>query len=107
MLITAVAKLKAHGRRVTATIAGEGPLEADLKAQARHLQVADQVRFVGHRPARAAFAMGRTMVIPSRAESLPYVVLEAAAAGVPMIATRVGGTPEIFGPDDVHLIAAG
>jgi glycosyltransferase involved in cell wall biosynthesis len=32
------------------------------------------------------------------------VVLEAAAAGVPMIATRVGGTPEIFGPQDVHLI---
>ena len=104
VLITAVAKLKAHGRRVTATIAGEGPLEADLKAQAQHLQVADQVRFVGHRPARTAFAMGRTMVIPSRAESLPYVVLEAAAAGVPMIATRVGGIPEIFGPDDVHLI---
>jgi glycosyltransferase involved in cell wall biosynthesis len=104
VLITAVAKLKAHGRRVTVTIAGEGPLEAELKAQAQHLQVADQVRFVGHRPARTAFAMGRTMVIPSRAESLPYVVLEAAAAGVPMIATRVGGTPEIFGPQDVHLI---
>jgi glycosyltransferase involved in cell wall biosynthesis len=104
VLITAVAKLKAHGRRVTVTIAGEGPLEAELKAQAQHLQVADQVRFVGHRPARTAFAMGRTMVIPSRAESLPYVVLEAAAAGVPMIATRVGGTTEIFGPQDVHLI---
>jgi glycosyltransferase involved in cell wall biosynthesis len=104
VLINAVAKLKAHGRLVTVTIAGEGPLEAELKAQARHLHVADQVRFVGHRPARAAFAMGRTMVIPSRAESLPYVVLEAAAAGVPMIATRVGGVPEIFGPDAVHLI---
>ena len=42
--------------------------------------------------------MGRMMVIPSRAESLPYVVLEAAAAGVPIIATGVGGIPEIFGP---------
>jgi glycosyltransferase involved in cell wall biosynthesis len=69
------------------------------------LKVAEQVRFVGHRSARAAFAMGRTMVIPSRAESLPYVVLEAAAAGVPMIATRVGGVPEIFGPEGIHLIA--
>ncbi len=35
---------------------------------------------------------------PSRAESLPYVILEAAAASVPMIATDVGGIPEIFGP---------
>jgi glycosyltransferase involved in cell wall biosynthesis len=46
------------------------------------------------------------LVIPSRAESLPYVVLEAAAAGVPIIATEVGGVPEIFGPQAVHLIPA-
>lgn len=104
VLIAALATLKASGRRVTATIAGEGPLEAELKGQAERLNVADQIRFVGHRAARAAFALGRTMVIPSRAESLPYVVLEAAAAGIPMIATRVGGVPEIFGPEAVHLI---
>ena len=49
--------------------------------------------------------MGRTLVIPSRAESLPYVVLEAAAAGMPIIATRVGGIPDIFGAQSPHLIA--
>ena len=38
------------------------------------------------------------MVVPSRAESLPYVVLEAAAGGKPLITTRVGGIPEIYGP---------
>ena len=59
-------------------------------------------------PARDAFAMGRLMVVASRAESLPYVVLEAAAAGVPMIATRVGGIPEIFGPTaEPALVAPG
>ncbi len=89
---------------MSATIAGEGPREAELKALARAVGVADQVRFVGYRPAREAFAMGRMLVIPSRAESLPYVVLEAAAAGVPIIATRVGGIPEIFGPQSEHLI---
>ena len=49
--------------------------------------------------------MGRMLVIPSRAESLPYIVLEAAAAGIPIIATEVGGVPEIFGPHATHLIA--
>jgi glycosyltransferase involved in cell wall biosynthesis len=48
--------------------------------------------------------MGRMFVIPSRAESLPYVVLEAAAAGVPIIASNVGGVPEIFGQEAGHLI---
>ena len=89
---------------MTATIAGEGPDAAKLKAQADRLGVADQIRFIGHCPAREAFAMGRMLVIPSRAESLPYVVLEAAAAGLPIIATDVGGVPEIFGPQAAQLI---
>ncbi|MGP0091654.1 MAG: glycosyltransferase, partial [Xanthobacteraceae bacterium] len=42
---------------------------------------------------------------PSRGDSLPYVVIEAAAAGVPMLATRVGGIPEVFGPRASHLVA--
>ena len=104
LLIEALAMLNVSGHRVTATIAGAGPLDAELKAQAERLAVADQIRFVGHRTAREAFAMGRMMILCSRAESLPYVVLEAAAAGMPIIATRVGGMPEIFGDDAAHLI---
>jgi glycosyltransferase involved in cell wall biosynthesis len=106
VLIEALGILKQRGRPVSATIAGEGPDEAKLKAQAERLGIADLVRLVGFRPAREAFAMGRMMVIPSRAESLPYVILEAAAAGVPIISTRVGGVPEIFGPQSEHLIPA-
>jgi glycosyltransferase involved in cell wall biosynthesis len=105
VLIQSLAILKGAGRRVTATIVGEGPDDTKLKAQAERLGLAKEVRFVGFRPAREAFAMGRMLVIPSRAESLPYVVLEAAAAGVPIIATEVGGVPEIFGPHAAHLIA--
>ena len=55
-------------------------------------------------PARQAFALGRIMVVPSRAESFPYIVLEAAAAGKPLIATRVGGIPDMFGPLAERLI---
>jgi glycosyltransferase involved in cell wall biosynthesis len=39
------------------------------------------------------------LVVPSRADSLPYVVIEAGGAGIPMIASNVGGIPEILGPD--------
>ncbi len=104
VLIEALAALKRAGRRVTATIAGEGPDMQKLQAQAAGLGIADQIRFIGHCPARTAFAMGRMLVIPSRAESLPYVVLEAAAAGLPIIGTDVGGMSEIFGPQAAQLI---
>jgi glycosyltransferase involved in cell wall biosynthesis len=106
ILLEALAALKHSGRRLTATIAGEGPQRAELMALAGRLGVDDQVRFVGYRPAREAFAMGKILVVCSRAESLPYIVLEAAAAGMPIIATRVGGIGEIFGPDASHLIPA-
>ncbi len=104
VLIEALAILRQSGRYVTATIAGEGPESADLQAHANRLGLADQIHFIGHCPARSAFTMGRMLVIPSRAESLPYVVLEAAAAGLPIIATNVGGNPEIFGPQSAQLI---
>ena len=58
-------------------------------------------------PARQAFSLGRLLILPSLAESLPYVVLEAAAAGVPLIATDVGGIPEIFGPLSDALVPPG
>ena len=105
LLIAALAALQHSGRRVSLTIAGEGPQGAELKEMAVRLGVAEQVRFLGHRPAREAFACGRLLVVSSRAESLPYIVLEAAAAAVPIVATRVGGIPEIFGADGDRLVA--
>ena len=54
-------------------------------------------------PARKAFALARIVVVPSRAEAMPYIVLEALAAGMPMVATAVGGIPEIFAPGSPAL----
>jgi glycosyltransferase involved in cell wall biosynthesis len=107
VLIAAIALLKRDGHGVNATIVGDGPDRAAFEAQVRAQDLTDSVRFVGAKPARASFALGRLVVVPSRAESLPYIVLEAAAAGVPLITTKVGGIPEIFGPDSADLIPPG
>lgn len=88
-----------------ASLVGSGPDQAQLAAQAASLGLAERVKFLGAMPARQAFQRGRILVVPSRAESLPYVVLEAAGAGVAMIATNVGGIPEIYGPHAGRLIA--
>ena len=85
-------------------LVGSGPDRERLEDQARAVGVADQVSFPGAMPARQAFALGHTLVVPSRAESLPYIVLEAAGARIPMVATDVGGIGEIFGPYRDQLI---
>jgi glycosyltransferase involved in cell wall biosynthesis len=98
VLIDALASLHRAGRPVTATLVGDGPDRAALRAQAERLGLGQAIRFMPAMPARKALALGRVMVVPSRAESLPYVVLEAAAAGKTLITSRVGGIPEIYGP---------
>jgi glycosyltransferase involved in cell wall biosynthesis len=98
ILIDAIARLHGAGRTVTATLVGDGPERAPLMARAERIGLAQAVRFMPAMPARKAQALGRIMVVSSRAESLPYVVLEAAASTKPLIATRVGGIPEIYGP---------
>jgi glycosyltransferase involved in cell wall biosynthesis len=80
---------------VTATIAGDGPDRAQFEQQAKDLGLGDRAAFTGAMAARRAFAMGKIFVMPSHAESFPYVILEAAAARLPMIATKVGGIPEV------------
>lgn len=104
VLLAALAKLHERRLRLTATIVGDGASREDLKRQAQQSGIADAVRFMPPTPAREAFALGRVMVVPSRAESFPYIVLEAAAAGKPLIATHVGGIPDMFGPFADRLI---
>jgi len=99
VLFDAIAELHKAGRRVSIAVAGDGEEGPALREQVARLGLADSVRFLGHTPARQAFAHGRQMVVPSRADSLPYAVIEAGAAGIPIIASGVGGIPEILGPD--------
>jgi glycosyltransferase involved in cell wall biosynthesis len=106
LLIDAVARLRADGRPVTLTLAGDGEETANLKAQVQQLGLGDAVRFIGHVKARYGFSKGSLLVVPSRGDSMPYVVIEAAAAGIPMVAANVGGIPEIFGPDHADALFA-
>jgi glycosyltransferase involved in cell wall biosynthesis len=107
LVIDAVARLRADGRPVTLTLAGDGEETANLKAQVERLGLGEAVRFIGHVKARYGFSKGSLLVVPSRGDSMPYVVIEAAAAGIPMIGANVGGIPEIFGPHTEALFAPG
>jgi glycosyltransferase involved in cell wall biosynthesis len=106
LLIDAVARLRADGRPVTLTLAGDGEETANLKAQVQQLGLGEAVRLIGHVKARYGFSKGSLLVVPSRGDSMPYVVIEAAAAGIPMVAANVGGIPEIFGPDHADSLFA-
>ncbi|MBI5319913.1 glycosyltransferase family 4 protein [Bradyrhizobium sp.] len=106
LLIDAVARLRADGRTVTLTLGGEGEEMDHLKAQVSRLNLGEAVRFIGHVKARDGFSKGSLLVVPSRGDSMPYVVIEAAAAGMPMVAANVGGIPEIFGPDHADALFA-
>ena len=96
LLIDAVAKLRAEGTPVTLTLGGDGEEFETLKVQVKRLSLEDAVRFIGHVKARYGFSKGALLVVPSRGDSMPYVVIEAGAAGIPMIGANVGGIPEIF-----------
>jgi len=107
-LVEALAGLRRpDGRVASLVMAGDGPDRAALEQRLAALGLAGRVRLLGVRPAREAFALGRCAVVPSLAESLPYVVLEAAAAQLPLIASNVGGIPEIFGPSAASLVPPG
>lgn len=91
------------GRKLTAVMVGGGERET-YEAQVVRMGLGERIRLLPAMPAREAFALARIVVVPSRAEAMPYIVLEALAAGKPMIATAVGGIPEIFPPASPALV---
>lgn len=83
----------------TLLIAGDGPLRAALERQARNLDVAQRVRFLGNLDQAElieAYNAADALVLASSREGMPNVVLESLACGTPVIATAVGGTPELL-----------
>jgi glycosyltransferase involved in cell wall biosynthesis len=90
----------------TLVIVGEGPVRNELEDEARRAGVHDRVVFAGVRPdARALIGAADAIVVSSRSEGLPMVVLEALAAGTPVVATAVRGVREIL-TDEQHALLA-
>ncbi|MFF7244838.1 glycosyltransferase family 4 protein [Embleya sp. NPDC008237] len=96
--LRAAARLVDRHPGVAFTVVGDGRLREDLHALARHLRLGDRVRFRGMRTdGPAAVAALDILCVPSLTEGAPLVVLEAMAAGVPVIATTVGAIPHQLG----------
>jgi L-malate glycosyltransferase len=78
-------------------LAGDGPRRQELESLARRLDIAPRVRFLGHCDnVPALLADGDAFVLPSRSEAFPNGILEAMAAGLPVVASRVGGILELI-----------
>ena len=92
ILLQAAALLCASRGDVRFLIAGDGPRRADLEALARRLDLDRRVQFLGHRDdVPALLAEADAFVLPSRSEAFPNGVIEAMAAGLPVVASAVGG----------------
>jgi colanic acid/amylovoran biosynthesis glycosyltransferase len=94
ILIDAVARVDG----ATLDLAGDGPERPMLEERARKLGILDRVNFLGYRSSRQVRDLLRqadVFVMTSFAEGLPVVLMEAMAAGVPVVATRIAGIPEL------------
>ncbi|TFV66156.1 UNVERIFIED_ORG: glycosyltransferase [Bacillus sp. AZ43] len=108
VLLDAVARWEADGRLDPAplvAIAGDGPLEAELAARIREERL--PVLLLGRRSDVADLLGAADLcVLPSRWEGSPFTGQEALRAGIPLVATRAGGMPDLFG-DAAHLVPVG
>jgi glycosyltransferase involved in cell wall biosynthesis len=93
------------GQPVELLLLGEGREDSALRAQARRLDIESRVCFAGFQPKPAAWMkLMNALVQPSLAEGMPNSVLEAMLLGVPVIATNVGGVPEVIDNGQTGLL---
>ncbi len=96
LLLRAAPRIVAEQHEAILAWVGVGPLEGELRAAVGALGLEGRVRFLGRRrDVPAILAASDVLVLPSRFEGLPLVALEAMAAGVPVVGTRVCGTSEV------------
>jgi colanic acid/amylovoran biosynthesis glycosyltransferase len=99
ILLEALAPLILEGAQISCTLIGDGPERSSLEALSRHLNISEQVSFVGalaHQATLAEVARADIFVLASFAEGLPVALMEAMALGVPCISTTIAAIPELI-----------
>lgn len=97
IFLRAVARLRSRFPQLEVLLIGDGPLRPGLEREAERLGIRDQVMFLGDRRDIAQLLAATDIsVVPSSSESLSNVILESMAAGVPVVASRVGGNAELL-----------
>lgn len=108
LLIRAVAQLRSKaGRRTSLYIVGEGPLRNRLKALIDELDLSEQAHLIGgqsNETLQQWFNAADLSVLVSAREGMPNVVLESLACGTPVLATRVGGVPEVLVSEQLGIL---
>jgi glycosyltransferase involved in cell wall biosynthesis len=101
LLIDAAARLRERGLEFELVLVGDGPLRREIETLIDRLDLRDHVRitgFLGTAEVRRELEAARAMVLPSFAEGLPVVIMEALALGRPVISTYIAGIPELVEP---------
>ncbi|MBL8328613.1 MAG: glycosyltransferase [Rubrivivax sp.] len=111
LLVEAMALLKDRGIDARLVLAGDGPMRSIVEARASQLGVQDRIRitgWIGGPQVRAELLGARVMALPSFAEGLPVVIMEAMALRRPVLSTYVAGIPELVVPGETGwLVPAG
>lgn len=108
LFLAAAARLSRKHSNLEFVLVGDGPLRPELELAAQKLQVADRVQFLGdHKNIQDVLAALHVSVLPSESESLSNAILESMAAGVPVVATDVGGNSELIGEGRGVLVPPG
>ena len=97
VLLSAFQKKYSDSEHVKLVIVGDGPLRSELEEFSKELDIAKRVVFTGHRDnVQDYYKMANLFVMPSFTEGFPMALLEAMQAGLPVVATKVGGIPDII-----------
>ena len=106
----AVASLRAEFPDLNVLLIGDGESRAEVEAEIKRCGVSDAVRVLGWKANAEVCALlkdGRTLLLPSYAEGLPVVIMEAMALGRPVISTYIAGIPELLDEECGWIIPAG